>query len=180
VPRLPSVTQPAPAQKPAYDYLLQSRGPSGLKGGFGVMLASPEICQRIAHVGSYIRFDSPIPRRMREVAATAISSELENPWEYVIHAKICREELGVPADVVRAILDCKPLPPAGSGATDDDMLAINVSREMARGHKLSQATFDAAKQRLGAAGVVDLLATVGYFAMLAVTHKALEVYPEGT
>ena len=33
---------------------------------------------------------------------------------------------------------------------------------------------------VGAAGVVDLLACVGYFAMLAVTHKALEVFPEGT
>lgn len=173
--RLPSITQPTPEQQPAYDYLLKTRGPSGLKGGFGVMLASPDICQRIAHVGSYVRFDSPIPRRMREVAATAISSELENPWEYVIHAKICRE-LGVPDAVVQAVLDCKPV----TCATEDDMLAIDVSREMARSHKLSQATFEAAKKRLGAAGVVDLLACVGYFAMLAVTHKALEVYPEGT
>lgn len=175
--RLPSVKNPTPEQQPAYDYLLKTRGPAGLKGGFGVMLASPDICQRIAHVGSYIRFDSPIPRRMREVAATAISSELENPWEYVIHAKICREELGVPADVVQAMLDGKPIP---GGATEDDRLAIDVSREMARGHKLSPATFEAARKRLGDAGIVDLLACVGYFAMLAVTHKALEVFPEGT
>ena len=175
MPRLPSVNDPTPEQKPAFDYLLQSRGPSGLKGGFGVMLASPEICQRIAHVGSYIRFDSPIPKRMREVAATAISSELENPWEYVIHAKICGE-LGVPEAVVQAILDRKTV----AGASEDDQLAIDVSRQMARDHKLSQATFDAARKRLGDAGVVDLLACVGYFAMLAITHKALEVFPEGT
>ena len=173
--RLPTIKNPTPDQQPAHDYLLKTRGPAGLKGGFGVMLASPDICQRIAHVGSYVRFDSPIPRRMREVAATAISSELENPWEYVIHAKICRE-LGVPDAVVQAVLDCKPV----AGAEPDDQLAIDVARQMARGHKLEQATFDAAKARLGAAGVVDLLACVGYFAMLAVTHKALEVFPEGT
>ena len=81
------------------------------------------------------------------------------------------------ADVVQAILDCKPVP---EGATEDDRLAIDVSREMARGHKLSPSTFEAARKRLGDAGLVDLLACVGYFAMLAVTHKALEVFPEGT
>lgn len=173
MPRLPTVATPTPQQKPAYDYLVQTRGPAGVKGGFGVLLASPELCQRIAHLGSYIRFDSPIPKRMRTVAATTISVELENPWEYVIHARISRE-LGVPDAVVQAILDRAPV----TGASVDDRLAIDIARDMARDHKLGKATFDAARERLGDAGVVDLIATVGYYAMLAVTHKALEVFPE--
>jgi 4-carboxymuconolactone decarboxylase len=76
---------------------------------------------------------------------------------------------------VQAILDRAP----ASGEDEDDRIAIAIAREMARGHQLSQATFDVARKRLGDAGVVDLIATVGYFAMLAVTHKALEVFPEG-
>lgn len=137
------------------------------------MLASPELCQRIAHLGSYIRFDSSVPQRMRTVAAVTISSELENPWEYTIHAKACLEQ-GVPESMVQAILDRA----AVTGATEEDRIAIDIAREMARGHALSQTTFDAARARLGDAGVVDLIATVGYYAMLAVTHKALEVFPE--
>lgn len=173
MPRLPAITRPTAAQKSAYDYLLQTRGPAGLRGGFGVMLASPELCQRVAHVGSYIRFDSPLPKRMKAVAAVTISSELENPWEHAFHARACRE-MGVPEAVVQAILARAPV----SGEDAEDRIVIDVAREMARGHKLSQPTFDAAHQRLGDAGVVDLLATIGYYAMLAVTHKALEVFPE--
>lgn len=172
MPRLPAVTHPTPAQQPAYDYLVQTRGPAGVKGGFGVLLTSPELCQRIAHLGSYIRFESPIPKRMRTVAATTISVELENPWEYVIHAGICRE-LGVPDAVVQAILGRAPV----SGADEDDRLAIEVARDMARDHKLGQATFDAARARLGDAGVVDLIGVVAYYAMLAVTHAALGMVP---
>ena len=174
MPRLPIVTHPTPEQKPVYDYLLKTRGPAGVAGGFGVLMASPELAQRIAHLGSYIRFESQIPKRMRSVAAATISSELENPWEYTIHARFCREQ-GVPEAVVQAILDCAPV----SGAEADDQLAIDIARAMARHHKLDQATFDAARQRLGDAGVVDLLATIGYYAMFGVTHKALEVFPEG-
>lgn len=175
MPRLPVVTEPTPAQRPVYDYLLKTRGPAGVKGGFGVMLASPELAQRIAHLGSYIRFDSAVPERMRSVAALAISAELENPWEYTVHARMCRER-GVPEAVVQALLDRAPV----SGADADDQLAIDIARAMARHHQLEQATFDAAHRRLGDAGVVDLLATVGYYAMFAVTHKALEVFPEKT
>lgn len=175
MPRLPSITQPTQDQSAAHAYLIKTRGPAGIKGGFGVMLASPDLCQRIAHVGSYIRFLSPVPKRLREVAATTISSELKNPWEYVIHAKICIE-LGVPEQEVQAILDC------ASVACKDiqDQIAVNIAREMARNHQLTQPTFDQAKALLGDAGVVDLIATVGYFSMLAVTHKALEVFPEST
>ena len=172
MPRLPAVTVPNDENRAAYEYLLKTRGPAGLKGGFGVMLASPEACQRVAHLGSYVRFDSPVPELIREMAATAISAEHDNPWEYTIHADKCRA-LGSSEAVVRAVLERKPV----DGASDDEMLAINVAREMARTHRLSKATFAAMQARLGDAGAVDLLVTVGYFAMLAVTHAALEVWP---
>ena len=64
-----------------------------------------------------------------------------------------------------------------SGASADEMIAINLARELTRGHKLSDASFQAARERLGDAGVVDLIATVGYYAMLAVCHVALEIAP---
>ena len=55
------------------------------------------------------------------------------------------------------------------------MIAINLARELTRNHKLSDASFEAARKRLGDAGVVDLIATVGYYAMLAVVHVALDI-----
>jgi NAD(P)-dependent dehydrogenase (short-subunit alcohol dehydrogenase family) len=88
--------------------------------------------------------------------------------------------LAVPADVstpegaeavVTAAVERTPV----SGASPDESLAIEVSRELARNHRLSEATFNAARKRLGDRGVTDLIAAVGYYAMLAVCHVALDV-----
>jgi len=58
------------------------------------------------------------------------------------------------------------------------MLAIDFARQLTRSHKLSDATFETALKRLGDQGVIDLIAAIGYYAMLAVCHVALEVRPK--
>jgi len=170
MPRLPEITAPNSENQAAFDYLMKTRG--AVRGGFAVTLVSPDITQRMAHVGTYARFDSPIDKLFREVAATVASAELENPAEYVVHSRQLRQ-LGVSEAVVQAILDRAPV----SGATEDQMIAIKLARELTRDHKLSDASFQAGRKRLGDAGVVDLIATVGYYAMLAVIHVALDIAP---
>lgn len=168
MPRLPEITVPNSENQEAFDYLVKTRG--AVRGGFAVTLISPDITQRMAHVGTYVRFDSPVEKLFREVAATVASAELNNPAEYVVHARQLRQ-MGVTEAVVQAILDCAPV----GGASADEAIAINLARELTRDHKLSDATFQAAQQRLGDAGVVDLIAAVGYYAMLAVCHVALDI-----
>jgi len=168
MPRLPEITTPSKENQEAFDYLMKTRG--AVRGGFAVMLASPEIAHRMSHVGTYVRFESPVDKLFRELGATVASAELENPAEYILHARQLRE-LGVNEAVIQAILDRKPV----AGATEDQMMVVNLVRELLRDHKLSDATFEAARKRLGDAGVVDLIGTVGYYAMLAVCHVALEI-----
>jgi len=171
MPRLPAVTQPDDANREAYEYLQETRG--AVRGGFAVMLASPEVTRRIAHVGTYVRFESGLPAVMRELAVLAACAELENPEESAIHERVCLG-LGLPASLVEAVLARS----AVEGAGADETLAIAFSRELTRGHRLSEPTFQAVRARLGDKGVVDLIATVGYYAMMAVCHVALDIQPE--
>jgi 4-carboxymuconolactone decarboxylase len=171
LPRLPEINERNPKNQDTYDYLQKTRG--AVRGGFAVMLASPDIDQRIAHVGTYVRFESPLPANMRELAALTASAELENPAEYVAHAQLCRE-VGVNELIIKAVLDCTPV----TGASDDELLAIDFTRQLTRSHKLSDATFEAALKRLGDQGVIDLIAAIGYYVMLAVCHVALDVRPK--
>ena len=170
MPRLPEVTQPSKDQQEAYDYLKKTRG--AVRGGFASMLASPDITQRIAHVGTYVRFESPIPPVIRELAAVAISAELHNPMEYTAHARQCKE-LGVSEVTLKALIDRAPV----SGANADEQLAIDFARQLGRDHKLSDATWQAGVKRLGEKGAVDLVSAIGYYAMLAVCHVALDIQP---
>ena len=134
MPRLPVVTQPSDANREAYEYIKKTRG--SVRGGFAVMLASPEVTQRIAHVGTYVRFESGLPPVMRELAVLTASAQLENPVESAIHERACRE-LGVPDAILAALRSRLPV----EGAGGDEGLAIIFALELTRDHRLSDATF---------------------------------------
>ena len=170
MPRLPEITAPNSDNQAAFDYLVKTRG--AVRGGFAVTLVSPDITQRMAHVGTYARFDSPVAKELRELAAVTISAEMRNPAEYVVHAKTCRE-LGIADSLVQAVLDRAPI----QGADEAQALVIDMARQLSREHKLSQDTFDAARKRFGEKDVVDLIGVMGYYAMLALVHVALDIQP---
>jgi 4-carboxymuconolactone decarboxylase len=169
MPRLPEQER-NDRNKDTYDYLQKTRG--SVRGGFAIMMVNPDVTQRMAHVGTYVRFECPLPANIKELAATVISAEMENPAEYTPHGKNCRD-LKVTEAVVKAALERAPL----TEGTEDEKLIVNFTRELARNHKLNDATFEAAKKRFGVEGTVDLIAAVGYYAMLAVCHTALEIKP---
>jgi 4-carboxymuconolactone decarboxylase len=153
-----------------YDYLVQTRG--RVSTSMAVLLHSPDLTGLIAQVGTYIRFESPLLARVREVAALASSSELQNAYEEAMHTASALSagagEATVQAIKAGAALDQIDL---------EDQLPVRCARELLRDKQLSQATFDEALQQYGEQGVVDLFATIGYYAMLACLHNAFEVPP---
>ena len=70
--------------------------------------------------------------------------------------------------------------PAGElmdGLTADESLVVGYGREMFGNKRVSDATFDAAKERFGVQGVTELTATMGYYGMLACALNTFEVQP---
>ena len=57
----------APEHRPIYEAIAQSRGAVG--GPWLALLHSPELAQRTAHLGSYVRFESTLERKLIELAA---------------------------------------------------------------------------------------------------------------
>ena len=52
---------------------------------------------------------------------------------------------------------------------------MSCVRELLHFHRLSEPTFQALYARLGERGMVELTATIGYYAMLACTLNAFDV-----
>ena len=50
---------------------------------------------------------------------------------------------------------------------------MRCARELTRSHELSDEAFEQARQRFGDSGVVELIATIGYYSMLAYVHNGL-------
>ena len=58
-------------QQDAFDEISASRGQ--ISGPFSVLLNSPELARRAAHLGAYIRFESVLSDQTRELAIITVA-----------------------------------------------------------------------------------------------------------
>ena len=155
-------------KREVHDYLVKTRG--AVSNGFAPFLHSPELVSRIAHLGTYIRFESTLPPKTRELLALTASSELDNPYERGIHAREAlnqgASEAAVQAAVGKSSID---------GISEDEALPIRAARELVRDHGLSDATFEAVHNVTGDQGYVEFIGTISYYSMLAYNHNAMQV-----
>jgi 4-carboxymuconolactone decarboxylase len=173
MPRLPEVLDrdALPEDKrEIHDYLAKTRGAVRLP--FSVYLNSPELTYRIAHLGSYIRFDSSIPDQTREIAILATAREMDAHYEWLGHSRLARE-FGVSDATIDAIANRK----APAGLSADEALPVRVAQSLLRDHHLSDELFKEAHAKFGDSGVVEILATVGYYALMACVISGLEIEP---
>ena len=173
MPRLPELLDrgalPA-ADAAVFDYLAGTRGRVGLP--FSVLLNSAPACQVVAAVGTYVRFESGLPKHVIELATITAAREADCAFEWAAHAPAARSA-GVSEAAIEAV--------ANHGAIDgldaQEALVVRIGRDIAQKHRVADADFAAARERFGPKGVVDLITTMGYYAMLASLINALEVAP---
>lgn len=158
----------APEHQAVYDSIVASRGVVG--GPFLALLHSPELAQRTAHLGSYVRFESSLDRKLIELAALTAARELECKHEWNAHANHA-QKAGIPLETIRAIQQKK----GPEHFSSEDAQIISYVQELLRSHRASEATFQALYGRLGEKGLVELTATIGYYAMLACTLNAFDL-----
>ena len=173
MPRVPRIQQRSDVPESAahhFDSIASSRG--RVSGPFSVLLNSPEVAGRAAHLGSYIRFESTLDPDIKELAIITTSREFDCDYEWSAHVVLAREA-GVRAEAIEAVAS------RGSVADlePDEALVIGYGREMFRDKRVSDGMFDAAKERFGVQGVTELTATMGYYGMLACALNTFEVEP---
>jgi 4-carboxymuconolactone decarboxylase len=157
-----------PEHQPTYDAIAQSRGVVG--GPFLALLHSPELAGRTAHLGSYVRFESSLDPKVIELTALASARELQCKHEWAAHVNHA-QKAGIPLDTIRAVHQCKD----AKDFTFEDAQIVSFVRELLRAHRVTETTFQALYCRVGERGLVELTATVGYYAMLACTLNTFDI-----
>ncbi len=171
MPRLPELfnREDLPEDKRwVHDYLIKTRGK--ISNGYAPCLHAPEYVARISQLGTYIRFESSLPQNAYELLALTVSAECNNPYEADNHALITAQ-MGIPRSTIDAAYNKTEL----TGISENDQLYIRCARELMREHRLTDESFATARKRLGDRGVVDLIGTIGYYAMLACLHNGMQV-----
>ena len=175
MPRLPEVTrdQLSAEDQAVYDAIAASRG--SVRGPFAVLMHSPDVAGRAAHVGTYVRFESTVPRLPLELAILAIARHWDASYEWTAH-EIQAKDAGARDEAIAAIRDRT----APEGLTDDEALTVKFTIELLNNHKVSDETFNAVKDALGMRGVTDLTVTVGYYSMISCVLNGMEMLPENS
>ena len=174
MPRIPLIARAdemAPAHREVWARIAKSRG--SVVGPFAALLHSPVLADRTAELGAYIRFDSQLSAMDRELVILSVARVLDCHFEWAYHVREARKA-GVSAEAIAAIRGRR----APAGLSEDEAAIVRYVSELLVAHRTDDRTVAALRARLGVQGVVELTATIGYYAMLACTLNAFDVRPE--
>ena len=159
------------AHRDVWARIAKSRG--SVVGPFAALLHSPVLADRTAELGAYIRFDSALSAVDRELVILSVARHFDCHFEWAYHVREARKA-GLSAETIAAIRERR----APTGLADDDAEIVRYVSQLLRAHRADDRTVTALRARLGVQGLVELTATIGYYAMLACTLNAFEVRPE--
>lgn len=165
-------------QQQLRDGLTASRG-SGLEltdehghlvGPFNAWLHVPKIGRRLSSLGAHLRFETSIERRLSEVAICTVGAHWHSEFEFFAHAPMALEH-GVDPSVIEA-LRAGEVP---SFDRDDEQIVYEVARQLLNDRRVTDSTYASAESLLGEAGMVELVALIGYYCLISMLLNLFEV-----
>lgn len=174
--KLPDLSQPLdPDAQEAYDELVSSRG--ALHGPYKCLLHDPELARRVGRLGSLFRFEGEaLPGDVRELVILTVARRTRSGFEWAMHAPIALKE-GIGGDVIESIRTGKG--PAVLSPLQAD--ALEAAGHVLDGRSIPEGLQEALIARLGVKGLVELVALVGFYQMIAEIIAAFDVpLPEGS
>jgi 4-carboxymuconolactone decarboxylase len=168
--RLPSITaknQVAAKDHAVFDSIVASRG--AVQGPFTMFLHSPEVAERVAHLGAYVRFEGELDMRVRVLAAMTVAREYEALYVWGAQTGGARRQ-GVPETTIAAIRDNH-----SRGVPAEDAQIIEFTRALLRKHRVDEAAFKAMQSRFGNDELIQLTTAIGYYSLLCMTVNACEL-----
>ena len=142
-----------------------------LEGPFSVWMHAPEWAERVAHLGTLVRWEGTLELRIRTLAALVVGRHFQAQYVWGIQGVIGAER-NVPRSTIDAIRDG-----CSDGIPSDDLQIINFTRLLLRENRVDEPLAQAVIQRLGADQYVQLTTCIGYYAMLAMTVNGVELAP---
>ena len=162
------------AQKKAIDEFKSARG-NDISGPFVPLLRSPEVMTRARAMGDYLRFRSALPPRLSEFVILMTARKWTQNYEWNAHAPLALKG-GLKPEIIDAIADGR----RPTQMARDEQVLYDLVDELLRNQSVSDPTYAAAIAAVGEQGLIDAVALVGQYSMLAmVLNTARTPLPEG-
>lgn len=171
MPRIPLVENKetlTPEHRAIYEAIEKSRGE--VRGCFPALLHVPPIADHTASLGGYLRFDGKLEPKVRTLAAMTASREFDCIHEWAASVRNAEKN-----NVSRATLVAVHQRQPTGGLPADEAEIVDYVRTVLHKHRVAEPQFQSILKRLGVAGLVELTATIGYYAMISCTLNAFEL-----
>lgn len=176
MPRIPLVTEATmtPEQRQVHDAMVNGPRRSAPVGPLAIAMHRPELAQGMSNLGLVLRFNSSFEPRLREFTILFTGRHWDCQFEWASHE----------AEARRAGLSDMSIETLRHGGSDfaaeDEQAIHDYGTELLTRHFASDATYQQVLAIFGVAGVVELTALIGYYALVALTLNAAEFeVPDG-
>jgi 4-carboxymuconolactone decarboxylase len=171
VPRLalPVLEDMKPDQRAVYAQTVAGRRGS-VPANVMVWLRSPDLAARAQKLGELIRYDTSLEPRVSELAILVVARRWRAQYEWAVHAAEARKA-GLPDEVAEAIR---------SGTTPvfqerSDRIVYEFTSAVLADGQVSDDLYRTTIAELGERAVVELVALIGYYTMVAFTLNVFDI-----
>ena len=155
-----------------YDRLADPQGGTlrGLRGPGGIQLHSPALSRVARPLNHYLRYESGLGGRVRELAILTVARELDSQFEWAAHERAALAE-GVAPATIDTVRYRRPT----NSLAGEDAIVVDLGREIFGARRVAPATFARALAQFDRRGLVDLVALMGNYAATAALLVAFDM-----
>ena len=176
MPRIPLVTEASMTAEQRRVYEAMKSGPrrSAPAGPLAAAMHRPDLAEKWSDLGLVLRFNSSFPPRLREFVILLTGRYWDCQFEWFSHEGEARKA-GLSEQTIETLRRG-----GHTFAEPDEQAIYDYTLELLHGHRVSDVTYQHILKAYGTAGIVELTALIGYYAMVALTLNAHEIgVPEG-
>jgi len=175
MPRLSELNETtlSPEQKSIYDDIMRVRG--RVRGPFAVWLRNAELAEGALKLQDMFASRVKMERRLIQLMILVAARFTSAQYAWYIHEPHALQH-GISREIVEAIRERR----TPAFAREDERLVYDITSELNTTHRLSDATFRRGLKEFGEQQMVELVAGVGFYAMVSMTLNAFDVeVPDG-
>src|SRR5262245_62144501 len=165
--------QLTPEQRERHAEVAQMRPPRAdgqIGGPFDPWLRSPELSRRAMGLGDFIWQRTTLDRRLIELAILVTGRAWRSNVEWVAHVRLAVENGGTQTTIDEIFAEARP-----ANAPEDEQLVYDVSRALHQTRDLPLDLYQRAVARFGEQGLMELIATLGFYTFVSMTLNSFDV-----
>ena len=157
-------------QRTLHDLIAKQRNRGQVQGPFAVMLQAPDVCERVSEMVNHLLQETRVALTLKEIAIITIARQYTAQYEWYVHARRAKV-VGVDDATIDAIRHRR----RPEFNDTEEALVYDMTLEMVEQRRLGDDLYACAIAAFGNAAVVELVALIGFYVMIAVFLVSFEV-----